>query len=132
MNNSKGYFYYLVWIVGAIVLVYYGQQFTHMMDQKTGTLYKMDYSLLGDIVYSFVFGLYLSFLSGWPRRKSLHRPLFFFVFLPSLILLLYPLITIYINQIRITGYQQWVGQVQLFFIGLLSGYSLMKSLFSSK
>lgn len=132
MNNSKGYFYYFVWMVGALVLVYYGHQFIEMMDSKKQTLYKIDYSLIGDIVYAFVFGLYLSLLNGFPHRRKFHRPLFVFVFVPSFLLLIYPIFSIFIKQIYIVSYYELVGGPQLFFFGLLSGLALIKSLFSSR
>lgn len=131
-NSNKGYFYYLLWTAGALVLIYYGHKFTVMMDQKTGTFYDLKYSLIGDIVYAFAFGLYMSLLNGLPSRRVFNRPLFFSVFLPSLLLLIYPLFTVYVKQIHIWRYHELIGGPQLFFFGLVSGLALMKSLFSSK
>lgn len=132
MKNSKGYFYYFVWMLGALVLMYYGKQFTDMMNHKTQTFYQMEYSLIGKIVYGLAFGVYLSFLNGFPNRRKFHRPLFAFVFVPSFLLLIYPIITIYVKRIYIVGYFEIVHDPQLFFFGMLSALSLMKSTFTTR
>ncbi|MNO27068.1 hypothetical protein D3C76_169350 [compost metagenome] len=132
MKSSRGYFYYFVWMIGALVLMYYGNQFTDMMNHKTQTLYKIEYGLIGKIVYGLAFGLYLSFLNGFPNRRKFHRPLFAFVFVPSFLLLIYPIITIYVKQIYIVGYFEIVRDPQFFFFGMLSALSLMKSTFTTR
>ncbi len=132
MKSSKGYFYYFIWMLGALVLMYYGHQFIDMMNNKTQTLGKIDYGLIGKIVYGLAFGLYLSFLNGFPNRRKFHRPLFAFVFVPSFLLLIYPIITIYVKQIYIVGYFQIVRDPQLFFFGMLSALSLIKSTFATR
>lgn len=132
MKSSKGYFYYFIWMLGALVLMYYGHQFTDMMNHKSQTLGKIDYGLIGKIVYGLAFGLYLSFLNGFPNRRKFHRPLFTFVFVPSFLLLIYPIITIYVKQIYIVGYFEIVRDPQLFFFGMLSALSLIKSTFTTR
>lgn len=132
MKSSKGYFYYFVWMLGALLLLYYGGKFLGMMEQKTQTFYRIDYTLIGEIVYAFVFGLYLSCLNGVPNRRKFHRPLLAFVFIPSFLLVIYPIITIYVKQIYIVGYYQLIQEPQLFFFGMLSGLSLIKSMFTTR
>lgn len=130
---KKGYFYYFLWIVGALLLVYYGNQFMDMMARKNDSLGKVDYTLIGHIVYAFVFGVYLSLLNGVPNRRKFHRPLFFFVFLPCFLLLIYPVISQYVTLPYYSLYNEhmakWSGY---FFFGLLTGLSFMKSLFITK
>lgn len=132
MKNSKGYIYYFFWIVGVLLLIYYGHEFKSMMEHKSGTFYKVDYSLLGQIIYALVFGFYLSLLNGLPHRRKFHRPLFLFVFVPSFLFLIYPVIVIYVDMIRVTRYFELVGHPEMFFFGLLSGLTLMKSLFGNR
>lgn len=132
MKSSKGYFYYFVWMLGALLLLYYGSKFTGMMESKTKTFYQMEYTLIGEIVYALVFGLYLSCLNGLPNRRKFNRPLLTFVFIPSFLLVIYPIITIYVKQIYIVGYYQLIQEPQFFFLGMLSGYSLVKSVFTTR
>ncbi|MEC2344774.1 hypothetical protein P9H28_11845 [Paenibacillus barengoltzii] len=132
MNSSKGYFYYFIWMLGALVLMYYGHQFTDMMNHKTQTLGKIDYGLIGKIAYGLAFGLYLSFLNGFPNRRKFHRPLFAFVFVPSFLLLIYPIITMYVKQIYIVDYFEIVRDPQMFFFGMLTALSLIKSTFTTR
>jgi hypothetical protein len=129
---KKGYFYYFVWIAGMLLLAYYGNQFMDMMANKRGGLGKLDYKLLGQIGYALVFGIYLSLLNGIPNRRKFHRPFFFFIFLPSFILLIYPVINTYVKLpygSLFADVTKWNGY---FYFGLLSGLSFMKSLFGSR
>lgn len=130
---KKGYFYYFLWIVGALLLVCYGNRFLDILAQNKDSLGKVDYTLIGKIVYAFVFGIYLSLLNGIPNRRKFHRPLFFFVFLPSILLLIYPIISLYVTLPYYTLYNEHVAKWSgYFFFGLLSGLAFMKSLFITR
>jgi hypothetical protein len=132
MKKSKGYFYYLLWIIGALLVVYYGNQYVGIMVQKKGEFLKIDYSLLGNIIYSLVFGIYLSLLNGLPHRRKFHRPLFFFVFLPSLILMIYPVLNNFVKMPYYDLYTDVARHEGHFFFGMLCGLTLMKSLFGNR
>ncbi|AZS15951.1 hypothetical protein [Paenibacillus lutimineralis] len=132
MNKSKGYFYYLLWTIGMLIVVYYGNQFVGMMESKKGEFLRIDYSLLGNIIYALVFGIYLSLLNGLPSRRKFYRPLFFFVFLPSLILMIYPVLNIFFKMPYYALYLDVARQEGHFFFGILCGLTLMKSLFGSR
>lgn len=132
MNKTKGYFYYLLWTIGALVLVYYGNRFVSMMEHKTQEFYEISYGLLGNILYGLVLGAYVSLLGGLPNRRAFIRPLFFFVFIPSLILMLYPVLSLYLNMPYYSLYMDVTSQKGYFYFSLLCGLSLMKSLFDSK
>ncbi|WP_410769106.1 hypothetical protein [Fontibacillus sp. BL9] len=132
MNKSKGYFYYLLWILGALVLVYYGNRFVAMMEQNPERLLKIGYGMLGNILYGLVLGAYASLLGGLPNRKKFYRPLFFFVFIPSLILMLYPVLSLYLNLPYYSLYKDVAANEGHFYFSLLCGLSLMKSLFGSR
>ncbi|MNO40803.1 hypothetical protein D3C76_309610 [compost metagenome] len=133
MNKSKGYLYYLLWMIGALLLLYYGNKFLTFMDSKVNEFYKMEYSLIGNIAYAFVIGIYLSLLNGLPGRRKFFRPLFFFVFIPSFILMIYPILGIYFE---VPNFSQYLDLVILhegyFFFTMLCGLSFMKSLFGSR
>ncbi|MNW40370.1 hypothetical protein D3C74_174830 [compost metagenome] len=132
MNKSKGYVYYLLWILGALILLYYGNMFLTMMLQKKDELFKVEYSLLGNILYAFVIGIYLSLLNGLPNRRKFFRPLFFFVFLPSFILMIYPVIALYSELPYYLIYLKLTHHEGFFFFSMLCGLTFMKSLFGSK
>ncbi|MEF2966023.1 hypothetical protein V3851_09285 [Paenibacillus sp. M1] len=132
MNKSKGYFYYLLWILGALVLVYYGNRFVGAMEQNPEKVLKISYGMLGNLLYGLVLGAYVSLLGGLPNRRKFQRPLFFFVFLPSLILMLYPVLNLYLNMPYYSLYKNIAAQEGHFFFTLLCGLSLMKSLFGSR
>lgn len=132
MNKSKGYFYYLLWIIGALVLLYYGNMFLTMMGNKTGELYKLEYSLLGQILYGFGIGCYLSLLNGLPNRRKFFRPLFFFVFVPSFILMIYSILNIFFTMPYYSLYYGVIRHDGYFFFTMLCGLTFMKSLFGSK
>jgi len=129
MNKSKGYFYYLLWTIGMLIFVYYGNRFVTMMESKKG---EFDYSLLGNIIYALLFGVYLSLLNGLPNRRKFYRPLFFFVFLPSLILMIYPVLNSFFEMPYYDLYLNVARHEGHFFFGMLSGLTLMKSLFGSR
>lgn len=132
MNKSKGYLYYLIWIIGALLLVYYGNRFVSMMEQNSDSVLKVSYSLIGNILYGLALGAYLSMLGGLPNRRSFQRPLFFFVFLPTLLLVIYPILSIYFKMPYGSLYIQLTAQEGYFFITGLCGLTMMKSLFGSK
>ncbi|MNJ49747.1 hypothetical protein D3C77_449950 [compost metagenome] len=132
MNNSKGIFHYILWTVGVCLLVYYSKHFFVMMDHKSTILYKMDNMLIANIVYAFVFGLYLSLLNGLPARRKMNKPLFFCVFLPCFLILIYPIAATYIKQIYTAEYFSLIKEREFFFFGLMSGLTLIKSLFTTR
>lgn len=132
MNKSKGYMYYLLWMIGALLLVYYGNRFVSMMEHSSDNVLKISYALLGNILYGLVLGAYLSMLGGLPNRRKFQRPLFFFVFLPSLVLILYPIFNLYINMPYGALYAAETAQEGYFYLTALCGLTFMKSLFDSK
>ncbi|MNO60898.1 hypothetical protein D3C76_515290 [compost metagenome] len=132
MNKSKGYMYYFLWIIGALLLLYYGNMFLTMMEQKKDELFRVEYSLLGNILYAFVIGTYLSLLNGLPNRRKFFRPLFFFVFLPSFILMICPIAALFFKLPYYDIYQAAVRHEGYFFFSMLCGLTFMKSLFGSK
>ncbi|GIP56395.1 hypothetical protein QNH46_11605 [Paenibacillus woosongensis] len=132
MNNSKGIFYYIAWMIGACLLVYYSGSFFAMMDQQRTILYKTDNMLLANMIYAFAFGLYLSLLNGWPARRKMIKPLFFGVFLPCFLILIYPIASSYIKIIAMAEYYHLVREREFFFFGLMSGLTLMKSFFTTR
>lgn len=132
MNKSKGYLYYLIWMVGALLLVYYGNRFVSIMEQSSDSVLKVSYGLLGNVVYGLALGAYLSMLGGLPNRRAFQRPLFFFVFLPTLLLVIYPILSIYFNMPYGSLYIQLTMQEGYFYITALCGLSMMRSLFASK
>lgn len=132
MNKSKGSIYYLIWIIGALILVYYGNQFLIMMERKGSHLFEISYSLIGNILYGFVLGMYLSLLNGLPSKRKFQRPLFIFVFLPSLVLTLYVVASFYLKLPYYTLYLELTSQHGFFYFTMLSGLTFMKSLFGSK
>ncbi|WP_055108326.1 hypothetical protein [Paenibacillus ihumii] len=132
MNNSKGIFYYIVWMIGAFLLVYYSSSFFAMMEHQRTILYKTDNMLLANMLYSFVFGLYLSLLNGWPSRRKMNKPLFFCVFLPCFLVWIYPIASTYIKIIAIAEYFHLVQKREFFFFGLMSGLTLIRSFFAAR
>lgn len=132
MNKSKGYFYFLLWMIGALLLAYYGNRFVSTMEHKTQEVFETSYSMLGNMLYGLVLGAYVSLLGGLPNRRAFFRPLFFFVFLPSLILMLYPVLSLYLNMPYYSLYMDVTAHEGYFYFSLLCGWSLMNSLFGSK
>lgn len=132
MNKSKGFVYYLLWAAGALLLLYYGNVFVTMMENKSGELYKIEYSLIGNILYAFGIGCYLSLLHGLPNRRKFIRPLFFMVCLPCFILMIYPLLELLFSMPYYEMYRNLVRQEGYFFFTMLCGFTFMGSLFGSK
>lgn len=129
VKSSRGYGYYIFWIIGAILLIYYGNQFLDSVQRNGGALHKINYMILAKIAYGLVLGGYLALFDGWPKRRKFHKPMFLIVFIPSILVILYPIINIYVELPYHTLYEQatkWDGQ---FWFGLLAGSSLIKSLF---
>lgn len=132
MNKSKGYLYYLIWMIGALLLVYYGNRLVSMMEQNPDSVLRVSYSLIGNILYGLALGAYLSMLGGLPNRRTFQRPLFFFGFLPTLLLVIYPILSIYFKMPYGSLYYQLTAQDGYFYITALCGLTMMKSLFGSK
>lgn len=132
MNKSKGIFYYLIWMIGLCLLVYYRSRFFAMVEHQWAIHFETLNLLIANMIYGFVFGLYLSLLNGWPARRKMNKPLFFVVFLPCFLILTYPIASSYIKIIAIAEYYHLIQERELFFFGLMSGYTLMKSFFTTR
>lgn len=132
MNNSKGVFYYIVWMIGVCLIVYYSGRFFAMMESQRAFLHNTGNLLIANIIYGLVFGVYLSLLNGWPVRRKMNKPLFFSVFLPCFLILIYPIASSYIKIIAIAEYFHLVQDREFFFFGLMSGLTLMKSFFTTR
>lgn len=132
MKNSKGYGFYILWLIGALLLLYYGNRYIDEWVRKVAVMHQPQYRLAASILYSFILGMYLSVLDGFPTRKKFHKPLFMGLFLPSFILLIYAILPYYFKVPEFKVYSGLISGPGLFYLGVLSGVAFIRGLFQSR
>lgn len=127
MQNIRPYLYYLGWILIAFVLFHYGNQLMRYVESNSSSY--MNVVWVWTII-PFVYGLHLGLLGGLPQQLKLNVPMFLFVFLPSFLILIYPVlaITFEIPFIRLLSYVS--DRYLILLVGIISGFSLIRSLFT--
>ncbi|WP_223067409.1 hypothetical protein [Paenibacillus caui] len=132
MRSNKGYFYSLVWIVIAILLLYYGNSWLARMEHKTKVTFDRNFAIIARTVYALALGACISFLIGIPGRFKPHKPLLLVVFAPSFILFMYGVAALYIKMPEIPWYADITRYEGRFFFGLVSGLTLVQGLFERR
>ncbi|MBP2000937.1 CHASE3 domain sensor protein [Paenibacillus shirakamiensis] len=131
MRKSQGYAYYLLWMIGAILLVYYGNQYLNEVANHTGR--NQQTKVLGTLaLYSLFCGIYVSLIYGFPGRSKFNKPIFISIFIPSFVLLVYSLVSAYMKLPAIPHYAEITGRHGQFFFGVICGIALVKSLFDTR
>ncbi|USB31926.1 hypothetical protein [Paenibacillus sp. YPG26] len=130
--KRKGYLYYVIWMIGALLLLYYGNQYLNDVVRQGEVDFNMKRGVWVSVAYAFVLGIYLSALLGLPGRTHFNKPMFIAVFLPSFILLVYVLLSSYTKLPAIPYYNEITSRNGHFFLGVISGLSLIKSLFDTR
>jgi hypothetical protein len=131
LNLFLKYLYSLVWLIGAILLIYYSNilmQYAHDMTAKT---FNLRYGLWIPIIISFVFGVYMAFIHGIPKRLSLNTGTLI-IFVISIVGLSCFIIPYYFKVPYFNIYFRLFGSYYgSFILGVTSGYSMITSVFSS-
>ncbi|WP_068618956.1 hypothetical protein [Paenibacillus tuaregi] len=130
--KRKGYLYYLIWTIGAILLLYYGNQYLDEIARKGQVDFNIKRSLWAGTLFALILGIYLSGLFGLPGRASFNKPMFLAVFLPSFVLLVYVVAAFYFKLPLYPKYLKLIDQHGHFYLGVISGISLIKSLFETR
>ncbi|AWB44455.1 hypothetical protein DCC85_09600 [Paenibacillus sp. CAA11] len=128
MRLNKGYFYFLLWIAGAILLLYYGNDWMDSVNANSSKN-KTDYIRMAGILYPVVLGAYVSLLIGIPNKWRPHKPLLLAVFLPAFLLFVYPTVGQYIKLPELPLYTDVFKYQGRFLFGVVSGMSLLQGLF---
>lgn len=130
--KRKGYMYYIIWIIGALLLLYYGNHYLTDVARQSEVDFNIKRVVWVSAAYAFVLGVYLSALLGLPGRSNFNKPMFIAVFLPSFILLIYVLLSSYTKLPSIPYYDDITSRNGHFYLGVISGLSLIKSLFEPR
>ncbi|SDX04916.1 hypothetical protein [Paenibacillus sp. CF384] len=132
MSNYARNLYSVIWSIGAILIIYYSSTLLEFaQDWSSKTFNIRGYHLWIPIIVSLFSGIYLALMKGIPKHVRLDSSKFV-VFAISFATLVYFVLSFYLalplghTFIRIMSFN---GQ---FFIGLISGYSMMLSLFKVK
>lgn len=132
MRSTKGYFYFILWIAGAVLLLYYGNSWMDSIAAKARASNKQDELLLAGALYPVVLGAYASLLFGIPGRFKAHKPILLGLFLPCFLLFIYPVVGHYVKLPELPFYADVMKYQGRFLFGIISGMSLMHGLFESK
>lgn len=132
MMKRKGYMYYIIWTIGAILLLYYGNQYLDETAKKAIMDFSMKRSLWVGALFALIMGVYLSALFGLPGKSYFNKPMFLAVFLPSFVLLIYILAAYYFKLTLFPRYLDVIDRNGHFYLGVISGVSLIKSLFEPR
>ncbi|RUT29892.1 hypothetical protein EJP77_13850 [Paenibacillus zeisoli] len=130
--KRKGYMYYIIWIIGALLLLYYGNHYLGEVAHQSEVDFNIKRVVWVSAAFALILGIYLSALFGLPGRSNFNKPMFIAVFLPSFILLIYVLLSSYTKMPEIPYYADIIGRNGHFFLGVISGLSLIKSLFEPR
>lgn len=132
LRSGKGYFYYLIWIAAAVLILYYGNTWLSQMEHKTNVTGDKNFAIIGETAYALVLGACISLLLGIPSRLKSHKPVLLALFAPCFILFVYGIAAQYIKLPEIAWYAQVTQHEGRFFFGMLSGFSLVQGLFESR
>lgn len=132
MRSNKSTFYYLIWVVAAVLILYYGNDWLATMQHKTNVTGDRNFAIIGETVYALALGAYASFLFGIPNRFKPHKALLLALFAPCFILFIYAVAAQYVELPDIVWYSDVTRHEGRFFFGVISGLSLMQGLFESK
>ncbi|ANS74136.1 hypothetical protein AWM70_05715 [Paenibacillus yonginensis] len=132
MRSNKGYFYFLVWIVVAVLLLYYGNSWLTQMKHRTNVTGDSNFAVIGETAYALVLGACLSLLVGLPGRFKPHKPLLLALFAPCFVLFIYAVAGQYIKLPEIPWYEEVTRYEGRFLFGVVSGFSLIHGLFESR
>lgn len=126
MQKVKSYFYYLIWFIIAILLLHAGNKMIGYVEE-----FSNNYTVVVWIwmIVPFIYGLHFSFLNGIPKKVKLNLPVLLFVFIPSFFTLMYPVFAITFETAFIPFLAYVSDRFFIVVIGIISGLSLMKSLF---
>ena len=129
LRNRRGYFHFIIWIVAAGALLYYGNNWLSNMEHKTNVTHDKNFAIMGRVLYALVLGAMLSFLLGIPGRFKPYKPILLALFVPCFLVFIYGVAVQYIKLPEIPWYGQITRQEGRFFFGLVSGFSLVQGLF---
>jgi membrane protein implicated in regulation of membrane protease activity len=132
LRGNKGYFYLLLWIAAAVLLLYYGNSWLAQMRHKTNVTGDKNFVILGETAYALVLGACLSLLVSLPGKFKPHKPLLLALFVPCFILFMYGVAAQYVKLPEIPWYAEVTRFEGRFFFGVVSGLSLMQGLFESR
>lgn len=130
MWNSK-FLYYLVWIIVGALLLHYGNSLISHYAEEAQKTYQLESTVWIMAIVPFIYGMYLALLEGIPKAFVVNLRLLFIVFLPSFLLLIYPILVMYFNISNIRIYKFTTLHDGVVF-GLVSGMALVKSLTTNR
>ncbi|WP_138493857.1 hypothetical protein [Paenibacillus pinistramenti] len=132
MRSNKGYFYFLIWIAAAVLLLYYGNGWLEQMKHRTNVTADKNFAILGETAYALVLGACLSLLLGLPGRFKPHKPLLLALFAPCFILFIYAVAAQVVELPKLPWYSEVTRYEGRFFFGVISGLSLVQGLFETR
>lgn len=118
----------LLWLIGAVMMIWVNNEvlsFSKLLSQQTN---ESLYGIVGTWLVAFWSGAYLVLLGGLKRRKPLHKPLFFLVFLPCLIVSILPYTHTYLPFGGSFFNQLMLSSFHMIFFSVASGFAFMLSL----
>ncbi|TCZ74716.1 hypothetical protein E0485_19310 [Paenibacillus albiflavus] len=130
MKKNSFRLYYLVWLIGAIILIVLGNQLLDYFNESAKRTFDYSWNVWGPVFIYFIFGVYLGFLNGLPKKISFNKSLFVFVFIPSLFMSLYFILMFYYKLPFAGAYMFHIRQNVQFIFNIIAGMSFIVSVFS--
>ncbi|MFP4977445.1 hypothetical protein ACE6ED_18720 [Paenibacillus sp. CN-4] len=128
--NVKSVLYTLIWAGIACLLVWAGTEWINDTQEQAASTYDMTAYLWASTLVPIVYGLHLGLLDP-PRAVKINAAVLVLVFLPSFIITVYPLSTLYVQFEGLNWLfqlSQQMNRAMLMFFGIVCGLSLVKSL----
>lgn len=128
MSSLRRSLYYAGWVIVAFILLYFGDILIDYYKDNTSRTYDLSGTVWIGTIVPFIYGIHLGFLDGLPKKIKINVPLFLFVFLPSFILLVYPVTTLYVDIVseRLSTFATIHYSNVVY--GIVSGMTLIKSI----
>ncbi|WP_211750046.1 hypothetical protein [Paenibacillus sp. Marseille-Q4541] len=130
--NNKRLLFYLIWIIVGAVLLHYGNSLIDYYTDQAQKSYQLEGVIWIFAIMPFIYGLYLALLEGLPRALKLNWPLLLIVFVPSFLLLIYPILAMYFEIENIEIFKIVSTHQGSTIFGIVSGLTLIKSLTTIK
>ncbi|GAB6926283.1 hypothetical protein JCM10914A_02660 [Paenibacillus sp. JCM 10914] len=121
--------YYAVWLIVAAALVYLGHLVFRHYQQQAYMTFRKDGLIWAYCVVPLLYGVHVALLEGLPKKFRMYWPLFILVFVPSFLMLIYPLSGRFIpHNMEIYQIATMHGGNVVF--GMISGIALFKAVTS--
>ncbi|WP_157282940.1 hypothetical protein [Paenibacillus assamensis] len=122
---------YMLWLIGAIVFVYFGHKGVRIMSQWAQKGDFVELTIVAKVLFSALGGALLVWIGGARRKKPTNWKLFYVITMPCLLIALVPIMWMHIPLDWSWSYPLYHDEY-VYYFGLVAGYSYCRALFRSQ